>query len=110
MGSKIFNLVGQSINSFLKYYYMNKVVTLLGLSICLNTLFVTAQNKKNVKKEQRLEVSSKNKDNTPRSHADILKEEEKNTSEQIVEAVPRKQKPVKRGRTKKNIVRVATKN
>ena len=89
---------------------MNKLVTLLGLSICLNTMFVSAQTKKTVKQEQKLDFSSKNKDNTPRSHADILKEEEKNTSEQIVEAVPRKQKPVKRGRTKKNIVRMAKNN
>ena len=68
---------------------------------------MVAQQKKNNKHIEKTQASGKSNDIIPRANAAIMKKEEKNSEVlQADEGQQKKQKPIKRGRTKKYIERV----
>ena len=76
--------------------------------LCWYQLPVRAQGKITNKHKEKAQTY-KSDDNIPRPDADIMKEEEKSMDKELFKEREqhRKQKPIKRGRTKKNIVRVS---
>ena len=76
--------------------------------LCWYQLPLSAQSKINNKHREKAQTYKSN-DNIPRPDADIMKEEEKSMEQEQVRERDqnKKQKPIKRGRTKKNIVRVS---